>query len=426
MIFAFFFLIYLFFIRKTKSIAILLSLILFISAVAGILVGNEPQIDSLLDIFNIFYTIVILLIIISPFRKFGQINEIVLTDIHKINRLTIVLICAGIVSMIINSYMTYKIWTDGVTNYSAFKATEMGADVIYALPISHFFITLASLLSPVSYFLLGLSFYYIYARRLKLAAICFLLSLNMPLQGLTIFSRSSSVIFFLLIAAYIVYVFHVLSKSQKKSIIIFAVVSFLLVGVFLTEISVSRFLDYDVNEQSLISDPILYSVFDYLSQWNKNGIFVMSNYYSFDSLLYGSGTNTFFPWLFNITGIYSGESLMKIRETIWPSPYTYSFNGLVACLLFDFGYTYTLAFSLLFAFVAKRLSPIKNKVSIEKLIVFGVIVTFPLMAFTGNYFSVLSYHFAIIYALIIFLYLKHHFVIRKTHDFNKIIMRPYN
>ena len=63
----------------------------------------------------------------------------------------------------------------------------------------------------------------------------------------------------------------------------------------MTEISVSRFLDYDVNEQSLISDPILYSVFDYLSQWNKNGIFVMSNYYSFDSLLYGSGTNTFFP-----------------------------------------------------------------------------------------------------------------------------------
>lgn len=415
MIISLFFILYLVFIRKTKSTAILLSFILFVSLFAGLLVGNEPQIDSLLDIFNIIFTIIILLIIISPFRKFGQINEIVSTDHKKLNRLTMILICAGVASMIINAYVVNKVWTEGITNYTAFKVTEMGSEFIYTIPVNHFFVTMASILSPVSYMLLGLTFYYIYAEKYKLALLCFLLSFNMPLQGLTIFSRSSAVTFLLLIVAYVVYTYNILTKRQKKSIIILTVVSFLFMAVFLTEISVNRFENYAVDEQSLISDPILYSIFHYMSQWNKNGIFVMSNYYSLDSLQWGIGTNSFFPWLFNFMGIHEGVSLAEAREAVWPTPYYYTFNGLVACLLFDFGYTGTLAFSLLFAFISKRLAPIKHKVSIEKFLLFGVIICFPLLAFVGNSFSVLSYHFAIIYALVSFLYLKYQFVIAKKH-----------
>jgi len=412
MIFLLYFLTYAFLIRKTKSIAILLSLLLSFSALCGLLIGKSAPIDNLRDVFNILYTLLILTIFISAFRKYNGIHEIVTANYVKVRKVTIILIILGIFAFVINGFLFYHISTFGFDSYELFKNTELGYAFAYSLPINHAFISLASFLAPVSYFLLGFGFYYAYLKKGKISAICFLLSLNMPLFGFTMYSRSSSVMYLYLLMAYLLYSIYLYNIKFRKRILLILAVLILPVAIYLFNVTENRFKNCEVNKsESIVQNPLLYSSLDYNSQWIENGITVMSKFYSIDAIQYGGSTNTLIPFLYNLIGRFifgiehAHKEELQMRAKIWPEPYYYTFNGLVAELVFDFGYFFTLVFSLIYAHIAKSLAPRSRKTTVFHYINFGLVLTVPMFSIYGNYFAVLFYNLAILYSLVIRYYI---------------------
>ena len=411
MIFLLYFSTYAFLIRKTKSTALLLSLMLAFSALCGLLIGKSAPIDNLRDVFNIFYTLLILTIFISAFIKYKVIHQIVTPNYVKIRRVTIILIIVGTITFAVNAYVFYHIITSGFVNYEIFKNTVLGTEFTYSLPIKHAFISLATFLMPVSYFLLGFSFYYAYLKKVKISAICFLLSLNMPLWGFTMLSRSSSLTYFYLLMAYFLYSIYLFNSKLRKKIILILAILIVPIVIYFFAVTENRFENYEVPIESAVRNPLLYSVLDYNSMWNANGITVMSKFYSIEAIQYGGSTNTFIPFLYNLIGRFLfgiehvDEIELQTRDKIWPAPYYYSFNGLVAELVFDFGYFFTLVFSLIYAHIAKSFAPRSSKTTVFHYINFGLIVTLPLFSVFGNYFGSHYFNFAILYSLVIRCYL---------------------
>lgn len=413
MIFFLYFSMYAFLVRKTKSIALPLSLMLAFSAFCGILIGKTPPVDNFRDLFNIFYTILILTIFISAFIKYRLLTEIVSIDNVKMKKVTIVLITAGIISFVINAYLFYKMITSDFNNYEDLKNGGLCYEFAYSLPINHVFISLASFLAPVSYLLLGFGFYYAYLKNGKISAICFLLSLNMPLLGFTMLSRSSSLAYFYLLMMYFLYSMNLYSRQLRKRIFLLLLVLFLPTAIYFYVVTENRFKNYETPTQSTVHNPLMYSIFDYNSQWTENGIIVMSKYYSIEAIQFGNSTNTLIPFIYNlmerfIFGIeHVVEEGLPKRAKIWPVPYTTSFNGLVAELVFDFGYFFALMFSLIYAYITQTLAPQANKTAVSSYICFGLVVTIPMLSMYGNWFASLHYNLAILYSLITYYYLKY-------------------
>jgi len=147
--------------------------------------------------------------------------------------------------------------------------------------------------------------------------------------------------------------------------------------------------------------------------WIPNGIFVLSNFYSPEKVTYGKYTNILIPGLYNqiqrtIFGIRSSESEGKrfIRMEILPYPWFTGFNGLVADLVFDFGYFFTIVFSLICARIINALAPRSGRTTVFRCIIFGLIISPPLFAPFGSWFCVYSYQLGILYSIFIYFYIR--------------------
>jgi len=396
---------------RRRSVALLLSGMLALSALAGLLVGEIVPLRHALDLLNTLYTFLVLAIFILPFRRYARLREIVAADQGKLTRLTTVLILIGAATFAINGFVFYSIITSGIADYELFKNTSFGTEFAYSLPISHSLISLASLLSPVAYPLLGLGFYYAHARRGKVSVVCFVLSLNMPLQGFTVFSRSWSVMYLYLLIAYLWYSIYAYSRRFRRKLVIVAGLMTLPIAVYLVDVTQNRFKTFQVDARSAVTNPQLYSLFYYYSQWNANGVTVMSNFYSQDAIQYGGSSNVLLPYFYDLFSKFAfgldhhRENEIQMRARIWPDSYSWKFNGLVANLVFDFGYILTLFIALLYASVTRWLAPRSGKTSVVSYLNFGLVVTVPIFSMFGNYFAVLYYNLGIIYSLMIGSYL---------------------
>lgn len=396
---------------RRRSVAALLAAMLAVSALAGLLVGRTPPTETLRDVANIAYTLLVLTIFILPFHRFRRLRAVIDAHPVRLTHVTAVLLAVGTLAFAINGYVFYRTASYGFESFSEFKNTELGTEFRYSLPISHSLITLASLVSPVAYLLLGLGFYYAHVRRRWHSVACFLLSLNMPLQGFTMYSRSWPVMYVCLVVAYFAYSLPLYSRRVRRRLFIGAAVLMVPVGIYLVGVTANRFADLEITRDSVVQDRQLYYTLDYLSQWNENGIVVMSRFYSWDAIQYGGGTNTLVPFLYNLTlRFVSGvqpevENELQMRARIWPDPYPASFNGLVANLVFDFGYALALLFAVIYAIASERVAPRRGRVFVSAYLAFGLAVTVPMLSMFGNYFAVPYYNLGIVYAVLVWYYM---------------------
>lgn len=407
MILAIYFILFAVYYRQKSQIASSMALLIAFSALSGVLVGNAIEIDSFKSLFNLIFIIFIIHILISSFTKYRIDNFIIKTNPRKIKIVFNILLLASILSFVVNSYVFYKTINAGFEDFGAFKNSEIGGEFRYSLSIPHAFISLASFLSPSSFFMLGFAFYYFSNKNYKKAIFSFVLSLNMPLQGFTMFSRSWTITYFLLMIFYIILILPTIDKRTKNKLKLSIIGISVPLIIYLFEVTNNRFNlnDYvDINSKSLIQNGALYSTFDYFSQWLKNSIYVLSNYYNFESIQFGQSSNTLIPEISNIFGLIERENLLDARSKIWPSPYYYTFNGLVTELVFDFGYLGTILFAFLYKKIVNLLLPINRSINLYQLLNYGILVTLPLLSFTGNYLAVAFYNYAILYSALIGIY----------------------
>ena len=186
--------------------------------------------------------------------------------------------------------------------------------------------------------------------RSYLSVFFLLLSLNVPLAGLHGLSRSGIVQFILMYAFFYLYSYPAISGRVRLKINFFVFLilsSVLLAFYYITNARFSGSYSKSDVDESVIENRAIYSIFDYFSQWSVNGITVMGNF-SLEKIWYGKSSRTFLDEVLARSGM-DMVSYVELRKLTLDDNAS-SFNGLVATLLYDFGYAGAIAFSLLFYF----------------------------------------------------------------------------
>lgn len=410
-----YFFLLLFLLYKSKSVAIFFILLQILSLAGSFFIGLDFAIDTSFKVFNIGLTIVILTLIIAPWRKIRNINEITFVNEIKLKRLTNFLLIISIFPFIV-LLATSIIVSIYVEDVNLFKYSEgVSREFYYNLPFNIKFFILSTYLYNFSYFLLPLHFYYLAKKNYRLSILCFILSLNIILYGLTYFSRAVFAQYSLLYFSFLIILHNTLShkiKSYiKKSIIIFSIL-FSIYFISITYLRFSKDAMYAglIPVKSLIQDPVLYSCFDYLSQWYYNSMYVLNSYKSQTF----SGQLSLEPIL-SLLGqyeiiSYKPQDYVSLRHQLWPLHW-YTFNGLVAYTIYDLGYFISIIFSIAYYYAVIRMKPRNSQISLSKLFMLVLLIHLPIMSIF--YSTVSQIIIPLLLSIPIFFYLKTHIIKRR-------------
>ena len=383
---------------KTKSVGLIISILLMISGIGAILVNCEPKIETMTELLNLMYILLILSILISGLSKFKKITKIQANK--TIDKVANIIIVLSIFSLSINLYALIYTYSNLFSiSFEQFKNTDTGNEFQYTIPISHTLLTIATFITPLSFFLIGLTYYYSSIKKTRKSLLCFILSFNITVQGFTIFSRSWMIINILVLLVSFLITIRLLNLKKLLPVFILFISLLVVQNVLVTEINQNRFSNYYVRPGSYIKEPIAYSVVDYLSMWQQNSITVLSNYYSIESIQFASATNRIGPFLISYFQILGSDNVPASRSQIWPYPYYYTFNGLVTDLVFDFGYIFTFVLSIFYRKFCLSISPTHGEIKFENYVLLLLLMTAPLLFFSNIIFGMVFMNLALIYAV---------------------------
>jgi hypothetical protein len=316
----------------------------------------------------------------------------------------------GTIALFTNAFIVYKsislIFLDSI-DITSYKNEGEAADMIKSW-VPGPLLSLTHLFSPVAYIAFSLHFYYFIKKEYKMSMIFFIISLNMPLHGLHGLSRSAPAQFILMYLFSLLYIQSSLSFKLKRKILAIGgvfIIGILSVLVIITKsrFDENRYYDNHIPYTSIIQDKTVYSIVDYLTQWNYQNIETLRNF-SNDKIWYGKGS-TPFATMFSKKFLGDTESYVDTREkTLGRS--SSAFNGLVSTMVYDFGYVMALFFALFFHYIVRRNGPRKGYVSFASFSTFSVLISIPALSFGNNVMSALIFSIAIVYIIILNIYFK--------------------
>lgn len=390
--------VYLILIWKHKSVSTYLAILYLFTIIAAYYLNYTPNIITIEEVLSLIFIIINLMILILPFVKYRNVSYIKVPHEHKLARLSKIVLIINVFAFIVSLIFVIVVWTT-VDEFSLFKGQQIyQQEVFSSSPISTKYLTLSSFFASTSYISLGFHFYYLSKSQYKKAILFLIASLSLPLRMLVYFSRSALFLFVSLYIAYTILFYKSFNDKSKKVIKSIFLSIIALVSVIFIIISINRFSSGD----NIDSGTIL-AILDYSGQWYKHGIELLSQY-NFNPLN-GELSDSFIDWIQSFISSKTDPSNREVRMKIWPNHY-YKFNGLITILVYDFGLFFTCIFCLLYMKIVYSLRPIQGQISIFSTLIFGVLITLPMMNFTGNYLEDHLYGSAIFFSILIYLYFK--------------------
>ena len=283
--------------RNKISVSGLLALFISFTVIISFLIGRNAKIDNLTDFLNLCYTAILLFFFVSAFKGYHGVRDLGnASNVSKIKIVTNWVGLLGVFALLINAFIVHKsislILFDTI-DVTKFKNEGEAAEMIKSMaPGPILFLT--HLFSPVAYIALTLHFYYFIRGKVGFSIFFFLLALNMPLHGLHGLSRSAPTQFIIMYGFSLLYIFPAFPEKLRKKLLMFGSVFIIGILTIMVVITKSRFSDssfYDtrIPSTSVIQDKTLFSVADYLSMWNEQGIITMGDF-SRDKIWYGKGS----------------------------------------------------------------------------------------------------------------------------------------
>ena len=398
---------------RYKSISSFLIFIQIISLTGSFVIGIDYAIDSFFTIFNLFITCIVLTLVILPWSKFKNINDIYFVDEVKLKRLTVFLLIVSSFVFVVFSITVFYVFSSGI-DPNEFKYTEGVSEYFYYhMPVNIKLIILSQFLYNFSYFLIPLHFYYLSKQRFWLSLLCFIFSLNIILFGLTFFSRWTPVHYILIYVSFIIILKDTLTIKYKKFIKVVALAMGIILTTYFIDVTIQRFLEHKAYEalipqESLIQDPVYYSYFDYLSQWYNNSMYLIDSY-DFKTF---KGQITFQPILslFGQYGIINPIDYKDLRQSLWPN-HSGSFNGLVAYSIYDYGYVVSILLAFFYYYIVRKLAPKDKRIPAINLFLLVLFIQFPLLAIFYSIAPALL--FPMLFFIPIYFYLKSNLKIQR-------------
>ena len=84
---------------------------------------------------------------------------------------------------------------------------------------------------------------------------------------------------------------------------------------------------------------------------------------------------------------WNADSFIKLRQNLLGDPYYYLFNGLVADMIYDFGYIISFILAIIYFYLVNIAAPKKKTISLTKLLLIVLSIQIPLFSIFYNYFS---------------------------------------
>ena len=401
---------------RKSSICFFLFMFLLASSIGAYLVGRQPSMD--LDVlFYSLYTGVLLYILFSSFNSYSGLKQYSSSDIIT-KRLAVVERFAsilGILALCVFIYIFIRVFSSmmiGEIIVQEYKNEGGAADVFKTLvpgPV----LTISNFISPIGFLFLSLHFHYLIEKRVKKSIKFFLLSLIIVFSGLIALSRSATVAYILVYICTFISISPLLEPNLKKKIVRYIAFCGILVLSILLIISLTRFSDhYTKNSQNtaLINEdenPALFSTIDYLSQWEENGPIVLGMH-KIENRYMG---------MYNSCGLavllqqkIEGDS--KVTESrnrffydVFGMQVT-KFHGVIARLVYDFGFYGTVVFIIVLSLIVIYLGPYNSVLRFENLLFVPLLLRIACVFFSGNALSSWSLDIAIIFNIIVWIIIK--------------------
>jgi len=369
---------------KNKSILIYLVLIQVISLFGAIIIDQDYIINNFVKTFNLIFTLFILSIILFPWIKIDKIYSISVNNDIRVMRLTYFMIVVSIIPFIVFLFMTIFLIMHTENIYLIRSVKGELVDTYASMQMNSKLFTLSRYLYPISYFLIPLHIFYLGKQKRRLSFLCFVFSLNILLYGLTYYSRSVFVHYIFIYLGFLYMLRSTLDVKEKlllkKSLFMLLFICFFyLIYITSERFGESTFYYNKISSNSLIQDPLIYSYVDYMSQWYSNSMSLLETYMfvtfkgqiSFKSILDLIGNYTFIN--------YDVGNYIALIKTLWPNNW-YTFNGLVAYSVYDYGYMLTILLSFIYFFVISSIKLNNNQIDLNTLFILILLIQIPLMS----------------------------------------------
>lgn len=353
----------------------------------GPFVANYVNYKSYITLLNVFFVFTNLFFVVTPWR-FANFSGIVVDNRFQ-NKyesiLSKVLAVLGVCNLLV-----YAIVVTYLPNISEFKNELAFTNLYNTIPFFSIAFRVTSTTQYFGYFALPISCYYFHKKNLRRGVKFFILSLSSLSGALASYSRAGILTYVFTCVCFFLITFSLYSSSIRQNIWRFIKCGFIFfVTIFMT-ITVVRFsaMSYyadRIPKESLIKDPIIYSIFDYASQGFPHGISQLDAHDSKD-VLYGGQT------FYNINQVlsffhiidWSSEGALDQFEKSYNKVELgdnnfRAFHGYTCRLVKDFGYCITLMISFIyFLYVKKKCR--KVFISIDELSVLILLLTQPIIS----------------------------------------------
>lgn len=350
------------FVRKDNVTYIILILLTFITFFTQFLVGRTFEYKSYKTIFNVSFICINIYLIIKPW-SYANILRVEDLNVNFFVFFKKILYKFLFINLFLNLLILILVLIF-LPDISAFKAESAYLNLYDQIPYFANIFRYAYTTQSLGYLAIPIFYYYLGNLEKKEALYAFLFSSSSLLSGFAFYSRAQIFTYTLLFIIY----FFLIKKSLPKFIqvkvlklIRYSSVCIVILFLFITYIRFSA-MDYygdRIPQDSIVKDPIIYSLFDYASQSYSNGLYQLEVYNDEKSL----NGEQFFRDVYqvlNFFGILNWDA--KDSQEHIDRAYNYdggAFNGYTAPLVFNFGYITTLLISLIY-FISIKLR-IKNK-----------------------------------------------------------------
>lgn len=390
-------------------------LLVAISSASGYLVGRQVDINSLTDLSYLIYTILFLGIFtyfatywLKRYKRISLIRDF---PGFSFTSRSLVLILLPL--LLINLYIFYHsitlIIAGTVLDITSFK-NEGGVDEYLRPLVGSPALLVSRIFSPLSFFCIPLILLACIRNDRKLAFLLFLCSLNWVLLGLTSFSRSGVTGYIFVCFLMTISFWKYLNLGIRKSIIRAISIPFAAILLLLTFFTFNRFSDpefwvFKQAEGSIITDPVLFSIFDYIGQWIEHSFILFE---STDFILFFQGHHI--TTLLHQVGIpfFSDRvSWSEYRLDILGSWSNY-FVGLPYIFYIDFGFFGILILACI-AFIVMILSLHSETIRSLYFILTPHLLLATCMFFSDSHFAYNYVQQAGYYTLVLFIFLRFKF-----------------
>ena len=344
------------------------------------LVGRDCEYDTNTTLFNMLFVNINIFLLLWPWRKIsiqrirpGKRHDIYLQNFRKyLYPLLFLLFFVNLgILVIIYTFMP---------DIAHLKADNGYKELYEQIPYFASFFRIAGSTCTFGFIAIPLFFYYLLKNNKKEAYKALFLSSSTLVYGFAFYSRALILSYFLAFVFYFFIIEKSLSGYWQRKINSLTKKTGMVIVIGFLIITVVRFsaMDYygdRIPANSIIKDPVVYSLFDYASQGYNNGINCLEGYQEKNCL----NGEYFFSQVYQALSFFGFISWdydgFEERAAKAFSGNFGLFNGYVASTVCDFGYLGTLLIDILFCVIINRLLYKKKEISLQNLIYILIFVT---------------------------------------------------